>query len=449
MSVVPSAPLRRLALLALLALLPLAVAGCGSARRIDDALVPECERCHAFPPDTGAHRAHASPAPGTYAADLHLAGDVSAAAAAYDFGCAHCHPPIDPAEHVRRTGGTASAPVQRVVLAPPSPPVAGELLKSRNHPDAAYDPVTGTCSGVYCHSTGQATPDFDRNGDGALDRTPPWTRDRALGPLACSSCHDDPPRYPSGGPGAATANSHLDLDDFGWETGHFAGMAGPTHGSKHGGGNPLYGSDLQQAASPITCQACHFETVKEAPGRFFFLDTTGDYRLDRAGADASRLGARAWQQGQCATCHEPDREGTVLPARHVNGRRDVVFDRRPALPDGFATGLPDLAAAGAIRPYYVTDFRPRGTEPGGAVRFRLLADSELRATTAGTLVFTTTLESATYDAETKTCASVGCHVGRSSLEQAGVVGPLRWGQPFVWFSNCNGCHNEFGPNLPP
>jgi predicted CxxxxCH...CXXCH cytochrome family protein len=86
---------------------------------------------------------------------------------------------------------------------------------------------------------------------------------------------------------------------------------------------------------------------------------------------------------------------------------------------------------------------------GGEIRFRLLADSVLRAATNGSTVFTTSLASARYDPATKTCESVGCHVGRQSLVDAGIAGPLRWGEPFVWFSNCNGCHNESGPSLPP
>jgi predicted CxxxxCH...CXXCH cytochrome family protein len=353
------------------------------------------------------------------------------------------------------TPDAGGAHVPDVLLGPASAPAGS--LRARNLPTARWDPATRTCSGVYCHSSGQ-----DPAGVTSLDyaATPPW--DAAAGTLGCGGCHGNPPRYASSVPSGSTAraNGHLDLDDEftgGWETGHFAGMSGPTHGSKHGGDNPKFRfNDPQQAASPITCQACHFDTVAEAPGQFFFFDPTGSYSFtaaERPFVDPSRTAVPEWAWSQCVTCHAGEtRRGNVLPLRHVNGRRDVAFDRRAALPAGYPTGLPPLAG-GPVRPYYVTNFTPTvGFEPNP--QFRLLPDSELVAvanTTVVSLVFHTTLESARYDPATKTCSSVGCHVGRKSLEDAGYVGPLQWGQPFQWYSPtnplCIGCHN-YGAPLP-
>ncbi len=415
--------------------------GCGVARRVAEG-PPACQRCHGAPPASGAHLLHATPPRPedvAYGATTVLEDVAPGGAPGYFFGCGQCHP-VDATHHMNGA--------VEVDLSPAGAPAAS--IKARNASGATYDSATKSCSGVYCHSSGQNPAAMTAL---SYRTTPAW--DSPSSSLGCDGCHGNPPRYPSGGPGTPTANGHLDLDDFGWETGHFAGMAGPSHGSKHGGGNPDYADDPQQAAAPITCQACHFETVAAAPGRFFFFDPTGSYSFtaeERPSVDPTRTSSGSWAMGQCGTCHAgAAREGSVLPLRHVNGKRDVAFDRRPALSDDFVTGLPSLASAGAIRPYYVSNFLPQA-ESGGEIRFRFLADSVLvpvADTTSTSNVFTTTLESATYDPSTKTCGSIGCHVGRQSLVDAGYVGPLLWGQPFQLFSDCTGCHNEYGPALPP
>ena len=40
---------------------------------------------------------------------------------------------------------------------------AGDAIKARNDPAAAYDATAKTCNGVYCHSSGQATPRAPRS----------------------------------------------------------------------------------------------------------------------------------------------------------------------------------------------------------------------------------------------------------------------------------------------
>jgi predicted CxxxxCH...CXXCH cytochrome family protein len=254
--------------------------------------------------------------------------------------------------------------------------------------------------------------------------------------------------------GAATANSHLGVDDYGWETGHYAGMPGPAHGAGpvHGGGG-YWGASA--AGSPITCQACHFETVAAAPGRFFFFDPTGSYSFtpaERSPLDPTRTAYESWQRTQCATCHAGEaREGVVVPRRHVNGRRDVVFDARAALPDGHVTGLPTLSVPGPVRPYYATipadSWISFALDPGdcasaAAPSCGVGQDVAWRAATDGQRVLTFTLEHARYDPATRTCTSVACHLDRQVQLDRGASGiaPLRWGGTYGYDETCSGCH---------
>ena len=383
-----------------------------------------CDGCHGAPPATGAHLLHSGAAlrPTLAYGDLAVLEDFAAGGATYGFGCGHCHP-LDPALHLADAGGDGLPDVE---LAPPTDGSAPNSLRAKNSPYAVYDRATGTCRGVYCHSSGQDVP--------AYVETPPWTA--PPGTLGCDGCHGNPPRYASAGPDSAAANGHLQLAYDGWEWGHYAGLPGPYHGSVHGSGT------VGEAAAPMTCQSCHFETVDAAnvaPGGFYYLDTSGDYALP--GGDASRLGSAVWQASQCATCHDgvraPVGRGKVLPLRHVNGRRDVAFDPRTALPDGYATGLPALASAGAIAPYYVAPFQVDvsgyALPPGGAI---------LTAQDA-TQVLAIDLASATYDPATRTCAGIPCHLARQARVDAGAEGPLRWGAPYLRGASCNACHSFY------
>ena len=383
-----------------------------------------CDACHGAPPATGAHLLHSGAAlrPTLAYGDLAVLEDFATGGMTYGFGCGHCHP-LDPAAHLADAGGDGAPDVE---LAPPTDGSASGSLRARNSPYAAYDPATGTCSGVYCHSSGQDVPTY-------VD-TPPWTS--APGTLGCDGCHANPPRYASAGPDSAAANGHLQLASDGWEWGHYAGLPGPWHGSMHG--SAVAGT----AASPMTCQTCHFETADPgnvAPGGFFYLDTSGDYGL--TGGDTSRFSSPGWPAAQCAKCHDgvraPVGRGKVLPLRHVNGRRDVAFDPRPALPSGYATGLPALASAGAIAPYYVAPFRVDTTgytvPPGGAI---LSAQDT-------TEVLAIDLASAKYDPATRTCTGIPCHLARQWRVDAGREAPLRWGAPYERSASCNACHSFY------
>lgn len=414
-----------------------------------------CTSCHDAPPATGAHNVHANPqSPRAFVyGSLHVLEDVDPTAGGalrYDFGCGNCHP-LDVERHLAHAGTSGVAEVE---LSPMVAPIGS--LRGRNATAARWDPATGTCSGVYCHSSGQGIPLFAE--------TPPWTAPR--GSLGCGGCHGNPPRYPSGGAGAADANSHLDLDlvrmtttawEPSWEFGHFAGLPGPNHGSKHGGGDPL-ASDPGVRASPITCQACHFDSVDPAdvrPGGTFYFDASGAYDLSPAG-EAGRAESTMWQGSQCSTagCHGGDLgRGRVLPLRHVNGRRDVVFDPRTSIPT--PDGFPALVGAEPLRPYYLTlggigpfVLAPEGcaTAAAPAPSCGVEADVRLRETSTADRVLTLALSHARYDPETKTCSSVACHLERQrQLDTIGEVPemePLRWGAPFYVGDprTCNGCH---------
>jgi predicted CxxxxCH...CXXCH cytochrome family protein len=232
----------------------------------------------------------------------------------------------------------------------------------------------------------------------------------------------------SGGPGAAEANSHLVLADDGWESGHFQGMPGYWHTSKHGGN---WGPD--DDAAPITCQTCHADTVDPGaagPSGFYWLDTTGDYQLPggndqlppgATNGDPSRVATRWYARLQCTACHDgaaaPTGAGKVLPLRHVNGKREVVFDPRRSMPD-----LPWLPAApnAPTRPYWVTNASP----------FVAIPDPAIPDVVMDGATMSLHLETARYDASTKTCTAVGCHLAQTTVQ---------WGAPHGNVA-CGPCH---------
>jgi predicted CxxxxCH...CXXCH cytochrome family protein len=360
-----------------------------------------CGTCHGNPPATGAHLAHFGlDGSGAYgdvrALQDRFPGAVPAdAPGVYAFGCGLCHP-TDAAKHrdgtmqveVRGTGATTGS------------------LRARARPDATFDAATGRCSGVYCHSSGQEAP--------AFAETPDWRGNEKVG---CAGCHANPPRYASGGAGTATANGHLGFADDLWESGHFLGLLGPWHTSKHGGN----WSAVEDAA-PITCQTCHADTTDPTatgPSGFYWLDTTGDYVLP--GGDASRIAYGYLEDLRCTTCHGPTGPATagagrVLPLRHVNGARDVVFDARTSLPP--IAWLPQ-GAAGPVAPYWMT-----GGDAG-------IPDWPATVSWSGTTV-SFSLDGASYDAATKTCTSVACHMAESP----------RWGSQNGYVA-CSNCHPSF------
>ncbi|MDF1564543.1 MAG: CxxxxCH/CxxCH domain-containing protein [Deltaproteobacteria bacterium] len=356
-----------------------------------------CDGCHGFPPATGAHPLHVGDADATswasYGGLLHAA-DVRAGAATYLFDCGQCHP----RDVARHADGTVDVEVG-------STGVPGGTLRSLSTPTASY--TGGVCREVYCHSTGQETP--------AYVDSPPWTGG-FTGPR-CASCHENPPSYASGGAGTATANTHLQIADDGVEYGHFGGLPGPWHTSYHGGGSP------GDAASPLTCQTCHYDTVDPAavgPGGFYWLNTSGSYER----------GSGHWMD--CTRCHTgaggapAQGVGGVQPAAHVNGVRDVVFEQRTSIPAG-TPGIP-AAPNRPTYPTWVTAAPSAADRPPGSV--------------VDGITWSVDLTLSTYDPADKSCQNVGCHILQSFGTGMAQYEPLQWGVTPVGWSTCNACHQN-------
>lgn len=363
-----------------------------------------CDGCHGAPPATGAHLAHVGfvdLASLRYGDEWRTEDlDPSGARAAYSFGCGACHPK-DPARH--RDG------VVEVEVTAAGGEAGG--LRARNGAGAAFSGAT--CSNVSCHSNGRETPSFVT--------TPGWTSGERLG---CGGCHGNPPAYANGGPDGQ-ANSHLFLNWYGREGGHFAPLPGTFHQSRHG--NPA--AHPGQQAAPMTCQTCHAATVdpaNTAPGGLFYLDATLTTRLP--GGDAARLTDPAWLDTQCTSCHgtgtgaPPLGGGKVRPVKHVNGTRDVAFDGRLDVP------VTALGALAPTRPYFSSDasLPVAVTLPAGSGWDPAAPAAGARATLSHEL------SRASYDPSSRTCSSVGCHLGQ----------PVRWGQKDFETAapTCTGCH---------
>jgi predicted CxxxxCH...CXXCH cytochrome family protein len=390
----------------------------------------ECSFCHGFPPPGGAHQTHfgLTGAAGTGAyGDLSILQDrypgatPTTAPASYAFGCGNCHPATDPTRHMDG--------ITQVSLVETGAPASS--LKARNSATAAYDPATKTCSGVYCHSSGN-------EGSPIYVTTPGWLSTEKL---ACNGCHANPPRYASGGAGLATANSHLQLDNKGAPWGHYSFVMTDLRYTQHGRGNAPdflnWSRIVYSDAAPITCQTCHFGTTDPSntgPSRFYWLDTTGDYAL-----------ANSWNYAYvCTSCHSasnaaaPVGAGRVLPLRHVNGVRDVEFDSRTGDPG--ASWVPSLDRP--VRPYWYT--QGSTTLAGWSTTNRTMAGTTAQFD----------LSPARYDPIQKTCTNVTCHISQGNTSYTGTGSltrfeVLRWGSlyyasgtsdPVTGRTTCNGCH---------
>jgi predicted CxxxxCH...CXXCH cytochrome family protein len=397
-----------------------------------------CDSCHGFPPASGAHLTHFGL---TSAQGTSGYGDLStletrfptatptSAPAKYAFGCGNCHP-INSNQHSMGSGST-TAKVRLYEAAAP----AGSL-KALNAPTATFDATSKTCSGVYCHSSGQAqwsgtiqivpvvfpTPTTAQVpvpvavSYPTYAPTPSWY---SAGPMGCNGCHDNPPRYPTAGAGAPGANGHLGVDSYAWVVGHFRGIGAVGHADRHGAPPTLGPPVTSNTETAITCQTCHYDTTTPAaPGasRFYWLNTTGYY--DFPITDPAQGGAVG-----CTTCHSstgtsPQGADRVLPLRHVNGKRDVVFDTRTTI-DPAISYLP-AAPNKPTRPFF------RASDPTA-----YWLDLVFNGSTASFYLDGTR---STYNQGTKTC-TVACHnlVPASNLTMV-------WGAAFDW--DCQHCHGN-------
>lgn len=450
----------------------------------------ECGSCHSVPPDNGAHARHfgdaSSPPLATYGDLRALESYYDGGSPVYMFGCGNCHP-LDDALH-----GDGETQIE---LYNPAAPEG--TIKALQPASAAYE--ADTCVDVYCHSTGQDNAVFVE--------TPTWSSGTIAGEGRCSSCHGNPPAYipdleefqepecvaacdsdptcieacPLQLDTRPEASLHLVMGDDGWEFGHFGSLPGPWNHwfPYHGIGEDDYWGTVM--ASPFTCQLCHYDTVDPThtgSGDFYYIDTSGDYDL------GGLLGY------SCTSCHTDDEStpetatGAIVPLRHVNGVRDVVFDPRDEFPArdymplngegspiapmyphwvsadatvGPLCWTPELGTTGTcpVDPDCVTGCASDptcisgcGVDPDCECREgNIPPDSHMED---GFWSFT--LRNSTWDAERRTCENVPCHLAQSyGSEPREVDGrvwfgfetfdPMSWGTaPVGYTSSCNACH---------
>ncbi len=214
----------------------------------------ECGSCHALPPATGVHAVHFSGSDATLVyGDLRITGDFISGEAAVTnmIGCGNCHP-MDDASHGNDTWGD-------IQLSDPAAPAGSLKALSVN---GSYDPATGTCSNVYCHSANKWTTDgpvptpwpeasgWDKSVD-SLPRPLPdniitervfrdvtWNSGETL---TCDGCHENSPTTNHLENDGGAGDSHYWVDPYGYEDFHVW---------NHGW-------------SAIGCRVCHNDTVKD------------------------------------------------------------------------------------------------------------------------------------------------------------------------------------------
>ncbi|RJQ42789.1 MAG: hypothetical protein C4538_12990 [Nitrospiraceae bacterium] len=315
-----------------------------------------CGSCHDVPPPTGTHLKHFG---GTIDQAVYgstsITPDIISQSTVYIMNCGNCHP-MDISKHMNgvTNSGGGSAEIE---LYNPSAPAGS--LKALNPPAAFYTPGTsvyadskgmlytmGTCSNVYCHSYTKTVT----SGEVPLPTVPPYypplvynppweslvvktteykNPQWGMGSLNCSGCHGNPTMtsYPTVSAGAG--DSHGWTDNFGFISLHVWNMG----------------------FAPLQCYTCHSDTVK-------------------AGA--------TWSRTEFSIVY-----GNVPiynAAKHVNGKKDVVFD----LAHGYYSGNVKLTGAA-------------------------------------------------FDPVTKNCSNIICH---------GPQSPVKWGTPYRSWNGyeCNVCH---------
>lgn len=227
-----------------------------------------------------------------------------------EYECEVCHIVPEAFEdegHVFLASGELDPPPAEVVFSGPAEIPDG--------PAPVYSESNQSCSNTYCHS---ANPDDDQ----AVLRTPAWTDE---GPLACNSCHGEPPAEH---PGEDCENCHV------------AVSSGP---------GVLVNKDLHLnlevnfAATETECTTCH--GAGEDPAPPVDLDGNDQATLMTVGAHQSHLNPRFGMAVPvaCSECHlVPD---VVSAEGHLDSSRPAeVF------PD-FA-GVGTLASADGAMPTY-------------------------------------------------------------------------------------------------
>jgi predicted CxxxxCH...CXXCH cytochrome family protein len=267
----------------------------GSGNPADDAFkdgwydpdfVLACDGCHALAPPTGTHSAHYNGTDPTLVyGDLRTTEDFTGGqvSSVNMIGCGNCHP-IDSLYHVN-----GAPDVELANIAAP----AGSLKALS--PNGSYDPNTGTCSNVYCHSANSWTTDGpvpmpwpdDDPYDDPLPRPLPdniittrvyqnvtWNSGVTL---TCNGCHQNPPQTSYVDNDGGAGDSHYWVDSYGYENLHVWNMG----------------------YVPIDCRTCHYDTIHDNSTGYVDPET----------------GRRVYNN-----------VALYDKAKHVNGTVDVAFD---------------------------------------------------------------------------------------------------------------------------
>jgi predicted CxxxxCH...CXXCH cytochrome family protein len=199
--------------------------------------VATCTTCH--PTLSGAHTAHsgnlmASVTFYNYTANISSGSELTAGTY-YTFGCANCHP-TDPAMHTNGTIDVSLVPGAGV-----------SSLRAKNSASATLNVIVAgsnvTCSGVYCHSNGQAAPVYAT--------APNWYGGAITGDK-CAACHGNSPT--TGAHAAHVVGIHSD-DIYNGRIGKIAAAAAA--GTTAGHGDPAQSTTL-------SCNICHNTTINVA-----------------------------------------------------------------------------------------------------------------------------------------------------------------------------------------
>lgn len=295
----------------------------------------ECTKCHAIPSDSS-HRTHSSPEIVTPVyGNTGYTYQYSKTSNAYGFNCGNCHP----AEASRHGNGNIDIELY-------TESSAG--LKKMNRKDASFDASKKTCSGVYCHSSGE------RNSFIEFRETPRWGG--SFGHLKCQGCHGIPPSYKSQ---KGRENSHFNTERG---SGHLLGI----HWDSTKGHTKE--SFKNWTSSDMGCSTCHYGTVTEDKDTTFVDTVTGLFTCSRC-HDGSAAGGK-------------NRAGTIAnKALHVNGVVEVSFK-----PENFRSSARLVNV-------------PQGWKRVGKHKEETGYDETVKA-----------LNSAEYIPSEKKCINVACHL---------------------------------------
>lgn len=294
-----------------------------------------CSKCHAIPQDSS-HKVHASaniltPVYG----DTRFTFQYLQNAKEYAFNCGNCHPQ-DISFH-----DNGSIDIELFTD-------SSSGLKRLNSKDASFDRQEKTCSGVYCHSTGEKSTFREYR------KTPSWGT--SLDTFRCQQCHGTPPAYDNK---EGRENSHFNTVRG---SGHLLGIHwDSTKGHSQKAFSLNHSSDMG-------CSTCHFSTVTKDTDTTFEDPVTDLFTCSRCHDDKTVMGK--------------NRPGTIAnKALHVNGVIEVSFK-----PEKFRTTAQlTLVPAG---------WRRFGDKP------KPLSYDETEQP----------LSSSKYIPERKTCLTIACHL---------------------------------------